>query len=165
MGRSGANGVLHLFPQPGLCLGEAEARGNHDLLSRTAAELLYYAGRMLLAHNVMLYPWHKWFMDDLRAAREMPEGFRVRAQALYPGGGCAIPQKDERGSSHLPIHRGAPRAILKPDRCVRSTQYRAGPTAWQRGRPPIGRGGRATRWGCNDNWRENWQWGTALGRD
>jgi hypothetical protein len=93
VGRSRANGVLHLFPQPGLCLGEAEARGNHDLLSRTAAELLYYAGRMLLAHNVMLYPSHKWFMDDLRAARKMPEGFRDRAQALYPGEDAPSPKR------------------------------------------------------------------------
>ena len=46
-------------------------------------------------------------------------------QALYPGG-CAIPQKDERGSSHLPIHQGAPRAIPQADRCVCSRQYRAG---------------------------------------
>jgi hypothetical protein len=43
------------------------------LLLRSAADFALFAGRLILAHNRILFPYHKWFMHELRSAPEKPD--------------------------------------------------------------------------------------------
>ena len=54
-------------------MSEAERRSERYLLMRSAAEFALFAGRLILAHNRILFPYHKWFMHELRAAPEKPD--------------------------------------------------------------------------------------------
>ncbi len=51
-------------------VGEAEKRANRYLLMHTVSDLVLFGGRLILAHNRRLYPYHKWF---LRTLQDMPE--------------------------------------------------------------------------------------------
>lgn len=55
-------------------VGEARKRDNLYLLSHTLNGLLFFGSRMLLAHNQILYPYHKWLTKVLADAPEKPEG-------------------------------------------------------------------------------------------
>ncbi len=54
--------------------GEAERKGDPYLLSTATSRVSLFAGRMLLAHNEMLYPFHKWFLRVLDQAPLKPNG-------------------------------------------------------------------------------------------
>ena len=54
--------------------GEAERKGDPYLLSTATSRVALFAGRMLLAHNEMLYPFHKWFLRVLDQAPLKPDG-------------------------------------------------------------------------------------------
>jgi hypothetical protein len=54
-------------------IGEAEKRNDKYLLAHSAAELVLFGGRMILAYNRILYPYHKWFMHELRHAPQKPD--------------------------------------------------------------------------------------------
>ncbi len=54
-------------------LSETERRHEPYLQLRSAAEFALFAGRLILAHNRILFPYHKWFMHALRAAPEKPD--------------------------------------------------------------------------------------------
>lgn len=56
-------------------VGEAEKRADRYLMTQAVANMTLYAGRLLLAHNRILYPYHKWFMYELRHAAKKPDGF------------------------------------------------------------------------------------------
>jgi predicted nucleotidyltransferase len=53
-------------------LSEAERRNDRYLLMRSATEFALFAGRLILAHNRILFPYHKWFMRELRSVPEKP---------------------------------------------------------------------------------------------
>ncbi|SMB91736.1 hypothetical protein SAMN00790413_01268 [Deinococcus hopiensis KR-140] len=55
-------------------IGEGEKRQDLYLLRHVSAELALYAGRLFLAHNRILYPYHKWLMRRLQEASDKPEG-------------------------------------------------------------------------------------------
>lgn len=48
------------FMQHGL-FHEAERHDNRYTMTRAASQLALFAGRLVLAHNRMLFPYHKWF--------------------------------------------------------------------------------------------------------
>jgi hypothetical protein len=52
--------------------GEALKRQNLPLLRTAIAKLTLFGGRLVLAHNELLYPYHKWFLRVLGSAREQP---------------------------------------------------------------------------------------------
>jgi predicted nucleotidyltransferase len=52
------------------------------VLAQCAVQIVLFGGRLILAHNRMLYPGRKWFMRQLRRAPEQPEGFLELATAL-----------------------------------------------------------------------------------
>ncbi len=54
-------------------LSEAERRNDRYLLMRSATDLALFAGRLILAHNRILFPYHKWFMHELRSVPEKPD--------------------------------------------------------------------------------------------
>jgi hypothetical protein len=63
----------HLLAQQWF-VGEAEKRANKYLMMHAVSELVLFGGRMLLAHNRMLYPYHKWFLRRLQDAPQKPDG-------------------------------------------------------------------------------------------
>ncbi len=53
----------------------AEKRDDAYLMMQTTANLVLYAGRLILAYNRLLYPNMKRLMETLARAPEQPEGF------------------------------------------------------------------------------------------
>ena len=51
---------------------EALRLNDHYLLGVSIAKLVLFGGRLILAHNELLYPYHKWFLTVLDAAAERP---------------------------------------------------------------------------------------------
>jgi len=52
--------------------GEALAKNNRYLLGTSISKLILFGGRLILAHNEMLYPYHKWFLKVLEQAKDKP---------------------------------------------------------------------------------------------
>ncbi|MBI5568111.1 MAG: hypothetical protein HY870_24660, partial [Chloroflexi bacterium] len=53
-------------------VGEAEKRNNQYLLMHTVSDLVLFGGRLILAHNRLMYPYHKWFLRRLQEAPQQP---------------------------------------------------------------------------------------------
>ncbi|RPJ21341.1 MAG: nucleotidyltransferase domain-containing protein [Chloroflexi bacterium] len=62
--------------------GEALKRENQYLLATAVNKLILFGGRLILAHNEMLYPYHKWFLQVLERAKEKPADFMACLQKL-----------------------------------------------------------------------------------
>jgi len=56
---------------------EAERRNDPYLLNHAISDLVLFGGRMILEHNEILYPYHKWFMKALEEAPEKPKDLMV----------------------------------------------------------------------------------------
>jgi hypothetical protein len=63
-------------------LGEALRWDDRYLLTHATANFALFGGRLILAHNRMLYPYHKWFMHELRRAPERPDDLIERLESL-----------------------------------------------------------------------------------
>ena len=46
---------------------------NQYLLGTSISKFILFSGRLILAHNELLYPYHKWFLRVLRDAKERPD--------------------------------------------------------------------------------------------
>jgi predicted nucleotidyltransferase len=55
-------------------VGEAVKRSDPYLMAHMLSDLVLFGGRLILAHNRILFPYHKWFLTALRSAPEKPEG-------------------------------------------------------------------------------------------
>ncbi|NNK33927.1 MAG: hypothetical protein HKP02_12430 [Xanthomonadales bacterium] len=53
---------------------EAERHGNRYASVRAASQLALFCGRLILAHNRRLFPYHKWLPRALESAPDKPEG-------------------------------------------------------------------------------------------
>jgi hypothetical protein len=62
--------------------GEGLRLGDRYLLGVAVDKLVLFAGRMVLAHNEALYPYHKWFRRVLAAAEDKPEGLLAAIDAV-----------------------------------------------------------------------------------
>lgn len=62
--------------------GEALAKRNGYLLGMSVSKLILFGGRLILAHNELLYPYHKWFLKVLEGAKDKPSGLMDSIQAL-----------------------------------------------------------------------------------
>src|SRR5512139_649389 len=47
---------------------------NEYLLETSISKFILFSGRLILAHNELLYPYHKWFLRVLEDAKNQPEG-------------------------------------------------------------------------------------------
>src|SRR5512133_2112795 len=47
---------------------------NQYLLGTSVSKFILFSGRLILAHNELLYPYHKWFLRVLESAQDKPEG-------------------------------------------------------------------------------------------
>jgi hypothetical protein len=63
-------------------VGEAEKRRDPYLMMHVISNLVLFGGRMILAHNRILYPYHKWFMTELRRAPQKPDNLMERIDVL-----------------------------------------------------------------------------------
>lgn len=63
-------------------VSEAEKRQNAYLLAQASASLALYGSRLILAHNQMLYPFHKWMLAELQRAPEKPDHFLDQLDTL-----------------------------------------------------------------------------------
>lgn len=72
--------------------GEAERKQNPYLMTTAVSRLILFGGRMLLAHNEMLYPYHKWMLKVLEHAPHKPDGIveLMRETATHPTRANAI---------------------------------------------------------------------------
>ena len=56
---------------------EAERHGNRYTIIRAASQLALFTGRLFLAHNRRLFPYHKWLPKTLEAVSEKPDDLMV----------------------------------------------------------------------------------------
>lgn len=61
---------------------EALKKENKYLLNTAVSNLILFGGRLVLAHNEILYPYHKWFLRVLENAKEKPEGLLEKIELL-----------------------------------------------------------------------------------
>ncbi len=61
---------------------DAERRHLHYLQVHATSEIVFFAARLLLAYNRILYPYHKWLMYEVERAPEKPENFLELAEKL-----------------------------------------------------------------------------------
>lgn len=61
---------------------EGTQLGDAYLARRCFMDLAFFAARLVLAHNRVLFPCHKRLFDVLARCREMPSGFLERTRAL-----------------------------------------------------------------------------------
>lgn len=47
---------------------------NPYLLGTSVSKFILFSGRLILAHNELLYPYHKWFLRVLQEANDKPDG-------------------------------------------------------------------------------------------
>jgi predicted nucleotidyltransferase len=62
--------------------GQAHNHANPYLSSVAVSKLVLFAGRLILAHNELLYPFHKWFLSVLAQAEDKPHGVLEQIDAL-----------------------------------------------------------------------------------
>ena len=62
--------------------GEALRLNNRYLLGTAVSKFVLFSGRLILAHNELLYPYHKWFLKVLEGADEKPDNLMTSIEAL-----------------------------------------------------------------------------------
>ena len=67
---------------------EAKKREDSYLLTTSAADLVLYSSRLILAYNRILYPYKKWLMIEVAQAPEKPADFLELAQRLLQERTC-----------------------------------------------------------------------------
>nr|WP_299382370.1 nucleotidyltransferase domain-containing protein [Allomuricauda sp.] len=93
---------IHTYPEDGLAeriksfyamafiqnwlMGEASRHNNRYTKTRAASQLVLFASRLILAHNRVLFPYHKWMMHYLERCKHKPEDFLQQLDTLleYP---------------------------------------------------------------------------------
>lgn len=55
-------------------MGEAQRHNNPYTLNRAATQLCLFCGRLILAYNRVLFPYHKWFYHYLEKCPKKPQG-------------------------------------------------------------------------------------------
>jgi len=61
---------------------EADRHGNRYTQVRAAGQLALFTGRLILAHNRRLFPYHKWLPATLQSVSGKPEQFMARFDDL-----------------------------------------------------------------------------------
>lgn len=62
--------------------GEADKRNDTYLMVKMAADLSLFACRLILTHNHIIYPYHKWLMTVVEKAPDKPADLLDKVQAL-----------------------------------------------------------------------------------
>jgi predicted nucleotidyltransferase len=62
--------------------GESLRLKNQYLLGTSVSKFILFGGRLILAHNELLYPYHKWVLKVLEGAKEKPAGLLASINVL-----------------------------------------------------------------------------------
>lgn len=62
---------------------EAVKRNNEYLIYQSISNIVLFGGRIILAYNELLYPYHKWFLRVLENAKHKPENFIQLIRDIY----------------------------------------------------------------------------------
>lgn len=62
--------------------GEALRKEDAYLLDVSVLKLILFGGRLILLHNKLFFPYHKWFLKVLERAPEKPDGLIACIQVL-----------------------------------------------------------------------------------
>lgn len=109
---------------------EAEKRRDRYLASFAGSRVALYAGRVVLALNRILYPYHKWFLYQLERAPSKPDGLLAQIDALL-----ATPSIDTAGELAGSVTTFANLDLTMREavtRFMRRTEWN-----WRNGRPPL----------------------------
>ena len=63
-------------------VSEGERRDNPYIVAFAASRLVLFCTRLLLAHNRVLYPYHKWMLRALEESAEKPDGIVPALEAF-----------------------------------------------------------------------------------
>ncbi|GGJ32477.1 nucleotidyltransferase domain-containing protein [Deinococcus roseus] len=63
-------------------VGEGEKHDNPYLLNWSATRAVLFTSRMLLAHNRLFFPYHKWMLKMLELAPDVPDSYLQKADQL-----------------------------------------------------------------------------------
>ena len=63
-------------------MNEASRHDNLYTKARAASQMALYASRLILAHNRVLFPYHKWLMHYLEKCPKKPVGLKTQIDAL-----------------------------------------------------------------------------------
>jgi hypothetical protein len=111
-------------------VGEAAKREDPYLAAWAASRLTLFACRLVLAHNRVLYPYHKWLLRTVAEVPDRPDDFvdLVRALAIE-----RTPSAAEAVVMSLLLFREWPQALAGS-----STQFMLDSEwNWLDGEPPI----------------------------
>lgn len=102
---------------------------NRNLLGTAVSKLVLFGGRLILAHNEILYPFHKWFLRVLASAPDKPGDLMERIAAIYDD-----PNEDNLRAFYgcVAFHRPWAADMNWPVRFVLDTEL-----AWEDGRTPV----------------------------
>ena len=102
---------------------------NRNLLGTAISKLVLFGGRLILAYNEILYPFHKWFLRVLASAPDRPADLMERIAAIYDD-----PNEDSLRAFYgcIAFHRPWPSDMTWPVRFVLDTEL-----AWEDGRTPV----------------------------
>lgn len=109
---------------------EADKRQDRYLAAHVAADAVLFGGRLILAHNRVLYPYHKWFMTELRRVPDQPPRLIEHAESLLAQ--PCQPTCDTFCNAVLDFAEWDAPPEGWPARFMHDTEW-----AWRRGRPAI----------------------------
>jgi hypothetical protein len=112
-------------------VGEAEKRHNRYLLMHVVPELVLFGGRLILAHNRILYPYHKWFLRRLQDAPQKPADLLALIELLLSEPGKANADRFCEAILNFTTWDTPPEGW--PARFMEDTEW-----AWRRGSAAVG---------------------------
>jgi len=62
---------------------EALKHKNEYLLNQSISNIVLFGGRLILAHNEILYPYHKWFLKVIESVKNKPKDFLLLIENIY----------------------------------------------------------------------------------
>ncbi len=112
-------------------VGEAEKRNNRYLMMRVVSDLVLFGGRLILAHNRMLYPYHKWFLRTLQDAPQQPDELMMLIDQLLKEPNKTNADRFCEAIQNFTVWDTSPEGW--PARFLEDTEW-----AWRRGSAAVG---------------------------
>ncbi len=112
-------------------VGEAEKRNDPYLMMHVVSDLVLFGGRLILAYNRRLYPFHKWFLRTLQGVPQQPSGLMALIDQLLREPGKANADRFCEAILNFTAWETPPEGW--PARFMEDTEW-----AWRRGRAAVG---------------------------
>ncbi|MEM9916241.1 MAG: hypothetical protein AAF911_14900 [Planctomycetota bacterium] len=109
---------------------EAQKRDDPYLMAWSAQRAALFAGRLILAHNRILFPYHKWLMRSVETASEKPSGFVEAMDAAVRSPG--VETNHALADLALGFQDWGKPAVGWWNDFIRETEW-----AWRHGRCPV----------------------------